>query len=66
VLAATARPEELCARAVAAGVPAEVVGLAGGSRLVVDGLVDLDLAGLRHHWLAALPEALGEPLEETA
>ncbi|MHB1775764.1 MAG: phosphoribosylformylglycinamidine synthase subunit PurL [Acidimicrobiales bacterium] len=66
VLAATGRPEELCARAVAAGVPAEVVGAAGGDRLVVDGLLDVDVARLRHGWRSALPGALGEPLEATA
>jgi phosphoribosylformylglycinamidine synthase II len=61
VVAATDRPEELCARATGAGVPAEVVGRAGGERLVIDGLVDLEMAELQRKWRAALPTALGEP-----
>ncbi len=60
MVAATEHPEELCARAVSAGVPAEVVGQSGGKRLAVDGLVDLEVAGLREGWRAALPAALGE------
>ncbi|MGH9099548.1 MAG: AIR synthase related protein, partial [Acidimicrobiales bacterium] len=45
-LVATTRPTELCAHAAKAGVPAEVIGLAGGARFVVEGLVDVPLAEL--------------------
>ncbi|MDQ1416954.1 MAG: hypothetical protein QOF81_2567, partial [Acidimicrobiaceae bacterium] len=34
-------------------------GLAGGDRLVVEGLVDLDLADAVASWRTALPRALG-------
>jgi hypothetical protein len=38
---ATARPEELGARAAEAGIPAAVIGRAGGTRLVLGDIVDL-------------------------
>ena len=61
VLVATDRPDEVLARAGAAGVPAAVLGRAGGDRLVVDGLVDLPLAEVRRaRATGALPRALGE------
>jgi len=50
--------------AAAAGVPCDVLGRAGGDRLVLEGpsgaLVDLDLAEVVGRWRGALPEALGE------
>ncbi|MDQ1367049.1 MAG: phosphoribosylformylglycinamidine synthase subunit PurL, partial [Acidimicrobiaceae bacterium] len=45
--------------AVAANVPVSPIGLAGGDRLVVEGLVDLDLADAVASWRTALPRALG-------
>jgi len=45
-------------RAADAGVPASLLGGSGGDRLVVEGLVDLDLAEARMHWQSALPEAV--------
>ena len=62
VLAATGRPDELCARAAAAGVPAEVLGTAGGERLVVaglaSGLVDLSMAELSEAMEGSLAKRL--------
>ncbi len=43
VLVATSRPDEITRLAADAGVSAEVIGVAGGGRLVVRGLVDLGL-----------------------
>jgi len=43
IVAATADPDELCARAAGAGIPAAVLGPAGGGRLILRGLVDLSL-----------------------
>jgi phosphoribosylformylglycinamidine synthase len=60
VLTATDRPEKLLERAVAAGVEASVLGRAGGSRLVLPGLVDVGVDELRRASLGALPRALGE------
>ncbi len=47
-------------RAAAAGVPVTALGRAGGDRLVVDGLVDLDVVDATAAWRRALPTALGE------
>jgi len=55
---ATARAGELLARARSAGVPAAVVGLVGGDRFVVEGLVDVGVDELTDAWSAALPRAL--------
>jgi phosphoribosylformylglycinamidine synthase II len=60
VVLCTARPEEVLRRATSAGVPAAVIGRAGGARLVVEGLVDLSVAEMAARWRQALPEALGE------
>jgi phosphoribosylformylglycinamidine synthase II len=51
---------EVAERAAAAGVPVTVLGRAGGDRLVVDGLVDLDVVDTAAAWRRALPTALGE------
>ena len=59
VLCTTDAPALLC-RADEAQVPGAVIGRAGGSRLVVEGLVDLDAAELRRRWQGALPDALGD------
>jgi phosphoribosylformylglycinamidine synthase len=61
VVTATDRPEELLTRASSAGVPATVLGRAGGARLVVADLVDLSVSDLRETHTGALPRALGEP-----
>ncbi len=46
-------------RAEDAGVPVTVLGETVGDRLVVDGIVDLDVAAATEAWRAALPRALG-------
>jgi phosphoribosylformylglycinamidine synthase len=58
VLLATPRPGELLEQAAAAGIPSEVLGVAGGARLVVDGLIDLSLEELARRYEAAIPEAI--------
>ena len=55
-----ARMAEVTERAAAAGVPLTPVGRAGGDRLVVDGLVDLDVVDATAAWRRAIPTALGE------
>jgi phosphoribosylformylglycinamidine synthase subunit PurL len=60
VVIGTTRPDELLVRAAAEGVPGRVIGEARGDRLVVEGLVDLAVAGIREAWRSALPSALGE------
>ncbi len=63
VVAATSRPEQLCARAASAGVAAEVIGRSGGERLVVEGragvLVDLAMGELSESWAGSLVRRLG-------
>jgi phosphoribosylformylglycinamidine synthase II len=62
VLVVTGRPDELRARAEAAGVPAEVLGTAGGERLVIaglaSGLVDLSMAELSEAMAGSLAKRL--------
>jgi phosphoribosylformylglycinamidine (FGAM) synthase-like enzyme len=53
--------EEVNGLAGTAGVPAARVGVTGGDRLVVPGLLDLPLARLRDAYEGALPRAIGEP-----
>ena len=60
VLVATARADEVLRSAADRGVPAAVLGRAGGDRLVVDGLVDVAVTTLGDRWAGALPRALGE------
>jgi hypothetical protein len=62
VVIGTARPDEVLGRAEAAGVPARVIGSAGGDRIVVAGLLDLAVADAAEAWRVALPGALGEPV----
>jgi phosphoribosylformylglycinamidine synthase len=60
---ATAAPEELCARAAEAGVPAAVLGRAGGTRLVLGDafdLVDLPLDDVQAAYEGNLTSALAE------
>ena len=47
-------------RAAAAGVAVSELGVAGGDRLVVEGLVDVSLAEAVEAWSSALPSALGQ------
>ena len=51
--------EAFTAAAADAGVPASVVGAAGGSRLRIGELIDLDVADVHRRWRDALPDALG-------
>jgi len=39
-----------------------VIGVAGGDRIVVGGLLDLSVADAAEAWRVALPGALGEPV----
>jgi phosphoribosylformylglycinamidine synthase len=57
---ATARADELCARADDAGVTASVLGRAEGDRLVLGGLVDLPLAAVLDAFEGNLTRALGD------
>jgi phosphoribosylformylglycinamidine synthase len=62
---ATAAPDELCARAAEAGVPAVVLGRAGGTRLVLGDafdLVDLPLDDVRAAYEGNLTSSLAESL----
>jgi len=52
------RSAALCERATAAGVPARVVGRAGGDRLVAEGAFDVALADAAHVWRDAIPALL--------
>jgi phosphoribosylformylglycinamidine synthase subunit PurL len=62
VVLGTARPDEILDQAQAAGVPARVIGSAGGERIVVAGLLDLAVSDAVEAWRVALPGALGEPV----
>jgi phosphoribosylformylglycinamidine (FGAM) synthase-like enzyme len=42
-----------------AGVPVTELGMAGGDRIVIDGIVDVDVADAIEAWRTALPRALG-------
>jgi phosphoribosylformylglycinamidine synthase len=45
----------VCGEAAAAGVPARVVGTAGGDRLIVKGALDVALVDATHAWRDAIP-----------
>ncbi len=60
MVVATARAGELAERVARAGVPAAVLGRAGGDRLRLWDLADLALDEVRSAWTGALPAALGE------
>jgi phosphoribosylformylglycinamidine synthase len=49
---------EVLRRGEHAGVPVALLGASGGGRLVVEGLVDLDLSDVERRWRNAIPEAL--------
>ena len=59
-VAASAMPEELCARAAALDILAHVLGRAGGDRFSVGELVDLPLEALRAAHEGNLAALLGE------
>jgi phosphoribosylformylglycinamidine synthase subunit PurL len=65
-IACTGSPDELVGLARECGLPARVLGVAGGSRVTVGGQIDLALADLADAWVGALPKALGEPLQAGA
>ncbi|MGI8683908.1 MAG: AIR synthase-related protein, partial [Acidimicrobiales bacterium] len=52
------RVAEVESRAAAAGVPASVLGTAGGDRLVVAGMLDVGLGEATEAWRTAIPRAL--------
>jgi phosphoribosylformylglycinamidine synthase len=58
VVVCAVEPEEIVARARAAGVTTTELGIAGGDSLVVEGLVDVALVDLVHAWRSTLPERL--------
>ncbi len=60
VVIATADPDALCARAAARGIPAAVLGPAGGGRLALRDLVDLPLDAVAAAEDLNLARALGE------
>jgi phosphoribosylformylglycinamidine (FGAM) synthase-like enzyme len=62
VVVGTTRPDEILDQAQAAGVPARLIGAAGGERIVVRGLLDLAVSDAVEAWRVALPGALGEPV----
>jgi phosphoribosylformylglycinamidine synthase len=62
-IACTGSPDALIAVAGELGLPARVVGVAGGLRAVAEDLFDLSIADLVDAWARALPRALGEPVE---
>ncbi len=64
VVVATDRPDEVAARAAAAGGAARVLGVAGGDRLGVAGVLDVSVAEATAAWAGALPDAVGDGLEE--
>jgi len=63
--AASAKPKdyeaaaEIVADATAAGIACSDLGIAGGDRMVVAGLVDLGVHEATQRWRSVLPEALG-------
>jgi phosphoribosylformylglycinamidine synthase len=62
VVASCPDPGAVLAAAHTAGVPAVVLGEAGGGRLVIGDLVDVVVEDAHLAWRAALPKALGEPV----
>ncbi len=60
IVVATADPDALCARSAEAGVPAAVLGQAGGDRVRLGTLVDLPVATVRQAHEGNLGSALGD------
>jgi len=55
------RPEnaqDVLARCAEGSVQASLLGASGGTRLIVEGLVDLDVAEVQQSWRRAIPDAL--------
>ncbi len=63
ILLTTTRSDELCSRAAASGVPAEVIGVAGGDRFFVDELVDISIVELARAWEGSLATRMTTRLE---
>ncbi len=57
------RLDGVLSTAEAAAVPATVLGTAGGDRIVVDGLVDLDLTTAVERWTGVLPTVMASAVE---
>jgi phosphoribosylformylglycinamidine synthase len=62
VIVCTAHPDRVVAKALDAGLAATLLGEVGGDRIVVDGLVEMDVTTATRAWRSALPNALGEPV----
>jgi phosphoribosylformylglycinamidine synthase len=60
VLVCTHFPEQLAGLATEAGVGARSIGLAGGNRLLVDSLLDLDIAEADRVWRSSIAASLDE------
>ncbi len=58
-----AQVTEVIARAEAAGVPAAVIGAAGGERVTAEGAFDVPLADAARAWRDAIPNAVGARVE---
>ena len=58
VLVSTSAAAQVVARAQAAGVPATVIGTAGGDRITMGSLVDVSVADAVDQWRNAIPRAL--------
>jgi hypothetical protein len=58
VIVCTTDSHALLSRAADAGIGFRVLGSAGGDRIVIDDLVDLDLAGATAAWRGRLPDLL--------
>jgi phosphoribosylformylglycinamidine synthase subunit PurL len=58
VLVSSDRPHDVLARCEAAGVVAQLIGIAGGDRVRVHGLMDVPVSELAQAWRTALPDAL--------
>jgi len=59
-LVASMCPDDVLGRAASQQVPAKVLGRAGGDRLVMEGLVDVELGSLTLRWREAIPGALAQ------
>jgi len=62
VCVAEAKVEAVRAAATDAGIPLTALGMAGGDRFVVDGLVDLPLDHVVERWQRAIPDAFAATL----
>ncbi|MGD0883069.1 MAG: phosphoribosylformylglycinamidine synthase II, partial [Acidimicrobiales bacterium] len=60
VVVCTTRSHELLSRAADAGVGFRVLGTAGGDRVTIDNLVDLDVVQAAVAWQGRLPDLLDD------